>query len=349
MGKTNSQLQRKNAFERADEAALALGVSWWQVVLETLGKSDLNLEVSEPEFILLAEGSSLGPQVLERRTIVERKKGKRKPRSWTITRPIPYRFSTLPLDMLEGIARDIYNESEALWREANIENLVRVAQSFDIGEALADARECLGPDASDDELQHFAEQLRYPAELVEGGEAAERFFDESVSRGDVVEAEDGTVTFVEASLPPGSQPFGANEWDHYSADEVAELDGPESDWAYSFRVVRLCEAIRADEKNAIQLAIQLGAVTREWEIWRENEEFLQKGRELFAAQQERARTNRRKAWMDRVDDDFRNGRIAPTASAYAQRLHRDRTLDLPSVDRIKNYISSLRRSEHETS
>ncbi|MBJ7437956.1 MAG: hypothetical protein JHD35_02875 [Sphingopyxis sp.] len=291
----------RNAFERALDAALAFQTSWWHSVEDAISKDLIEAEISEPQVVLLGdETSALGPRYFDRRVLTIKKKatakGKAKPiEQWTITRPMPLRFSSLPIELLETLARDILAQSEALWRQANIDNLVAEAQNFDLNEALQTAREILGDDAGEADLLEFANQMRLPAELAEGGDAAAKFFDESISRVSIDVDDDGSVIFPETPQPPGAQPFDAGEWDFYSPEEVAEFEGPETDAAYAFRVVRLCEAIAAYPDAAVQLAMQLGAVTREWEIWRENEEFLRAGRTQFAQQQERARSKREKA------------------------------------------------------
>lgn len=335
----------KNAFERAQEAALAFQISWWQSIEEAIANNDIKAEISEPQFIRLGdEQSALGPRLFERRSLTIRLKGKRKKENWTITRPLPVCFSALPLEMLEELARELLTQCEAEWRQANIDNLVAHARSYDRKEALSLARDLLGADADTEELEHFADQMRFPAELIEGGDAAAQFFDEAVSCEPFDVAEDGTVEFLPESPPaPGAQPFDVGEWDYYTPEEVADFDGPETDAAYAFRVVRLCEAIRSNPDGALQLAMQLGAVTREWEIWRENEEFLVMGRARFAEQSRLARSKREKPWMTRVRADFAAGEIGPNIAGYARKLARRRNLQPPSVDRIRNFVSLLKR------
>lgn len=336
-----------NAFERAQDAALAFQISWWQSIEAAIANNDMQAEVSAPEFLRLGdEHSALGPRLFERRTLTVRRKGKRKKERWTITRPVPIRFSALPIEMLEEIARDLLAQGEAQWRQANIDNLVEHARSYDRDEALAVARDVLGPAADAEELEHFAEQLRFPAELIEGGEAAARFFEEAVSSVAFDVADDGTVDFLpEPPPPPGAQPFDVGEWDYYTPEEIADFDGPETDAAYAFRVVRLCEAIRSNPDAGLQLAMQLGAVTREWEIWRENEEFLLMGRARFAEQSRLARSKAEKPWMAQVRADFAADAVGSNIADYARKLARRRDLQPPSVDRIRNFVSQLRRQQ----
>jgi hypothetical protein len=333
----------KNAFERAEASILALRISWWETLIDAVASGEFDATISDPEIIDFGEGLALGRMLLERRTITKKINGEKRISSWTVSRPISYRFSGLPLVELAAIAKDIYDHSQEEWRQANIANLIEYARSYNRAEALDQARDILGNDASSDQLENFADQLRPPEELLQGGDAAADFFDSSVSRCDFDENEDGTLKFNETSLPPGMQPFGDNEWDYYSADEVAQLDGPHSDCAYAFRVIRLCEAINANPQHSIILAMQLGAVAREWEIWRENEEFILKGREHFSNQVAFAKLKQVKAWMKRVNEDYDQDKIGNSNAAYARKIARDRSLDPPSVDTIKNYVSKLKR------
>jgi hypothetical protein len=333
----------KNAFERAEASILALRLSWWETVINAIKSGEIDATISDPEIIDFGEGLTLGRMLLERRTITRKLHGKKKTSSWAVSRPIPYRFSALPLADLAAIAKDIYDHSQEEWRQANIANLIEYAQSYNRAEALDQARDILGNEASSDELEDFADQLRPPEALQQGGDAAADFFDKSVSRCDFDENEDGTLKFNETSLPPGIQPFGDNEWDYYSADEVAQLDGPHSDCAYAFRVIRLSEAVEANSQHSVTLAMQLGAVAREWEIWRENEEFILKGREHFSKQLALAKSKPVKAWMNRVNEDYAQDKIGNSNAAYARKISRDRSLDPPSVDTIKNYVSKMKR------
>lgn len=341
----------RNAFERALDAALAFQTSWWVSVEEAISKDFIKAETSQPEILRLGdETSALGPRFFERRVLTVKKKPAGKGRAkrvgqWTITRPVPLRFSSLPIDMLEALARDIFSQSEAEWRQANIDNLVEEARSFNLADAMLTAREFLGDDADEGALRKFAEQLRLPPELAEGGDAAAKFFDEKVSRVSIDFDDDGGVNFPETPQPPGAQPFDVGEWDFYSPEEVDEFDGPETDAAYAFRVVRLCEAIAAHPDSAVQLALQLGAVTREWEIWRENEEFLQAGRAQFAQQSERARSKREKAWMTQVRADVAANKIGPSIADYARKLLQKRELHPPTLNRIRNFVSQLRHEQ----
>lgn len=343
MPNTRKNFKPKNAFERAETAILALRLSWWEILIDAVESVEIDATVSDPEIIDFGDDLVLGRMLLERRTITMKPHGKRKRSSWAVSRPIPLRFSALPLVELAAIAKDIYDHSQEEWRQANIANCIEFAQSYNRAEALDEAREMLGKDASSDEMEAFADQLRPPEELLQGGDVAAEFFDNCVSTCDFDVNEDGTLKFNEKSLPPGMQPFGDNEWDYYSADEVAELDGPHSDCAYAFRVIRLCEAVQANPQHSITLAMQLGAVAREWEIWRENEDFILKGREYFSKQVALAKSKPAKAWMNRVNEDYALAKIGNSNAAYARKIAKDRSLDPPSVDTIKNYVSKLKR------
>lgn len=341
---------RRNAFERAQDAALAYQVSWWQLLEQAIAEGVIKAEISGAEFIRLGDDdSALGARLFERRTLTVAagtpSEGAAAQSEWEITRPIPVLFSSLPIEALEVLAADILENSEAEWRQANIDHLIAEARSFDIAEARATAREVLGEDADDAAIDRFAEQLRLPSELVDGGAAAAAFFDEQVSSVRIDEGEDGELLFPETPTPPGAQPFDVGEWDYYTPEEVEDVGGPESDAAYAFRVLRLCEAIRGTPDAAVQLAMQLGAVTREWEIWRENEEFLRAGRTQFAEQGRRARSKPEKAWMRQVREDLAAGAIGSNVADYARKLERRRDLHPPSSDRIRNFISQIKREE----
>jgi hypothetical protein len=291
----------------------------------------------------LNEQGSLGSQYFERRTISIERKGRRKPESWIITRPIPFRFSALTLTELEDIARSIYEHSQADWRQANIENCIVEARAYDRTQAIYNARHLLGPDATEQEIEEIADQMRLSAALVEGGDAAAAFFDEYVSVCNFDVGENGELEFRDIPPLPIDQPFDASEWDYYSPEEIAELGGPECDAAYAYRVMRLCEAIGANEKDALHLAVQLGAVTREWEIWRENEEFLHAGRNMFTMQRERSQSKTEKDWMKQVREDILNKRIGLNIAAYARKFVREhRNLDTPKAEAIRNFISRTR-------
>lgn len=310
-------------------------------MIDAVASGEIDATISDPEIIDFGDDLTLGRMLLERRTIAKKLPGNKKQSSWTVSRPIPYRFSALPLAELAAIAKDIYEHSQQEWRRADIANCIEYAQSYNRSDALAEARDILGDGANLELLEDFADQLRPPDELLLGGDVAADFFDNSVSACDFDVNDDGTIKFNETSLPPGMQPFGDNEWDYYSSDEVAELDGPHSDYAYAFRVIRLCAAVQDTPQHAITLAMQLGAVAREWEIWRENEEFIIKGREYFSKQLALAKSKPTKAWMMRVNDDYAQDKIGNSNAAYARKIAKDRSLNPPTADTIKNYISTL--------
>ena len=343
MNDSKKSARPMNAFERANQAMLGYQSSWWERVISSIEENGFKANISLPEIIHFDDDLIFGPIILERRSITAKLDGKRKKSTWTITRPILYRFSALPLDELKKIAETIVEQCQSDWRQANIDNLIKEARSHNRFEALAEARYILGAGSTKAEIERIADQLRPAQELIEGGEAAAIFFDSRVSRCDFEEMEDGSLDFQTAALPPGKQPFGTSEWDYYSPDEVAELDGPESDWAYAFRILRLCEAIKSEGSDALNIAMQLGAVTREWEIWRENEEFIRKGKEHFAKQSNLARSKATKPWRNRVRQDFENGKIQSPTSNYARKIAKERSLNPPTESTIKNFISSLRR------
>jgi hypothetical protein len=258
------------------------------------------------------------------------------------------RFSALPIDLLERLARDILDQSDAEWRQANIEAVVAAAQTFDEDGRLEIARDVLGSDAAEEELRIFADQLRMPEELLKGGEEAAKFFDESISTVTIM-GDEGEEQLADDPPPaPGRTALLAGEWDFYTPEEVEGYGGPESDAAYAFRIVRLCEAIRAEAEVAVQLAINLGAVTREWELWRENEEFIAAGRAHFAQQSRLARSRSERPWMAQVRLDLAEGRIGDNVAHYAREFkRRRRDLSPPEVDRIRNFISELRKAGTE--
>ena len=336
----------RNAFERAQDATLAFGVSWWESVTKAVEAQASGTTISKPEIFLRGDPlTGFGELILERRTIALPKKGRNKSRHWTITRTVPIRFSMLPPDKLEEIARELLQQSEAEWRAANLANVLKWAESMEGEDGLDIARICLGGDASEAELQAYA-ALLVPEELREGGAAAEKFFNEAISVVSINEdAEGGPALLSEPPPPPGAHPIDVGEWDFYTPEELDDLAGPESDPAYAFRVIRLCEAMRADPKRATRIAMMLGAVTREWELWRENHEFLHAGRAHFAEQSRLARSKREKPWMAQVREDFAVDKIVPTIAAYARKLRRRRDLNPPSVDTIQNFISKLRKEQ----
>ncbi len=251
----------------------------------------------------------------------------------------------LPLALLERLARDILEQSDKAWHEANLEAAITAAREFDIEEARQLARDMLGADASTDEVEKLAQQMRLPDALAEGGDAAAQFFDANVSMVEIVEDDEGSHEILENRAGAASEAtLGFDEWDLYSPEEVADLGGPEADAAYAFRVVRLCEAIRDRPETGVQLAVQLGAVTREWELWRENEEFIRAGRARFAQQIKSSRSRPERPWMTAVREDLACGRIGTSAAQYAREFkRRRRDLQPPGLERIRNYVSELRR------
>lgn len=336
----------RNAFERAQDAMLAYGMSWWESVAKAAKEAVPGATISKPEVFIRGDPlAGFGEQILERRTITFPKKGRKKQQSWTITRAVPIRFSMLPPGELETIARELLYQSEADHRAANLANVLEWAASMDGDEGLDIARMCLGEDVSEAELKAYAASL-VPDALREGGAAAENFFEEAISVVSIDEdADDGPQMLPEPAPAPGVHPIDTGEWDFYTPEEIDDLSGPESDPAYAFRVVRLCEAMRANPERATHIAMMLGAVTREWELWRENEEFLRAGRTRFAEQSRLARSKPEKRWMAQVRADFAEDKILPSIAAYARKLHRWRELDPPGVDTIQNFISKLRREK----
>jgi hypothetical protein len=337
---------RPNAFERASDAVLALDTGWWTSLV---GAGISELDFSDPEYLALGnETTSVGGMILERRTLTYKIDGDADPETVIITRPVMTRFSALPIDLLERLARDILEHADAEWRQANIENVIAVAQSFGEEERLDIARDVLGADASEEEIRAFADQLQMPEELLQGGEAAAKFFDDSISSVAVVGEEGEERLADEPAPPPGRTALLTGEWDYYTPEEVEDYGGPESDRAYAFRIVRLCEAIRADPQVSVQLAVHLGAVTREWEMWRENEEFITAGRAHFAQQSRLARSRSERPWMTQVRQDLAEGRIGVNVAHYAREFkRRRRNLLPPEVDRIRNFVSELRKAKDE--
>lgn len=339
-----TKVRPRNAFERARDSMLAFDVSWWEAIGTAFTEAVPGTQVSEPSYLSLGDDlEGLGRLIFERRTITLPKKGRDKQKRWTITRTTPVRFSMLPPELLEGIARDLLDQADAEWRRANIDHVINVARSF--GEdAIEIAKLTLGADASPEAIEDYAHGLM-PTELLEGGAAAERYFDESISMASIGMREDGSEGVLpEPPPPPGIQPINFGEWDLYSPEQIVEYDGPHSDPSYAFRVVKLCEALRNHPKRAIAISMLLGAVTREWEIWRENEEFLTVGRARFAEQSRHARSKAEKPWMAKVRQDVANDAIGPSIAAYARKLKRHhRDLAPPSVERIRNFVSAARR------
>lgn len=316
--------------------------SWWT----SLAGADLSeISFSPPHFIPLGEDTVVGGMVLDRRIVSYRVGENDEEQTEIVTRPVMTRFSALPIALLERIARDLLSEADDQWRKANIEAVVAHAQSFGEAERLITARDILGSEATADELAEFAEQMKMPDALIEGGEAAAEFFDRYVSTATLI-GEPGEEQIAEAPPEPGRTALLTCEWDYYTPEDIEHYDGPETDSAYAFRVVRLCEAIRAQPDAAVQLAVQLGAVAREWEMWRENEEFLRAGRAHFAQQSHLAKSRRERPWMTQVRRDLEEGRIGDNVAEYARKFARiNRHLKPPGTDRIRNFVSELRQAD----
>lgn len=333
---------RPNAFERARDATLALDTGCW-TSLSGAGLSEIGF--SPPNFIQLGNDDSvIGGMVLDRRIVTYRVEKDDDEETEIVTRPVMTRFSALPIDLLERLARDLLEKADAEWREANIEAVVATAQSFDEGERLDIARDLLGVAATEAELAALAEQLKMPDALVAGGEAAAKFFDEYVGVVTLT-GEEGEEQIADPPPEPGRTALLTGEWDYYTPEDIEHYGGPESDGAYAFRIVRLCEAIRAQPDAAVQLAVHLGAVAREWEVWRENEEFLRAGRAHFAQQSHLAKSRGERAWMTQVRQDLAAGRIGDSVAQYARKFARERRdLKPPGIDRIRNFVSELRRA-----
>jgi hypothetical protein len=336
----------RNAFERAQDAMLAYGISWWESVAKATQAAAPGATVSKPEIFTIGDPlEGFGEQILERRNITFPKKGRKKPQSWTITRAVPIRLSMLPPEELEPIARELLEQSEAEHRAANLANVLDWAASMDGEEGFDIARMCLGDDASEVELKAYAASL-VPEALRSSGAAADKFFDEAITVVSIDEdAEGGPKMLPKPAPAPGVHPIDTGEWDFYSPEEINDLSGPQSDPAYAFRVLRLCEEIRSNPERATHIAMMLGSVTREWELWRENYEFLSAGRARFAEQSRLARSKREKPWMAQVRVDFEAGKIEPSIAAYARRFSLRRNLNPPGVDTIQNFISKLRREQ----
>lgn len=343
-----SRRDRRNAFERARDAVLAIDAGWWQALAGS-GLAEVEFDGIQ-HFRLGDESCVVGGIVFERRIVTLRMEDSTEPFTHILTRPVMTRFSSLPLSLLERLARDILEQSESEWRDANLQAAIDAARSFDLDDAIETARETLGPGATDAEVRNLAEQMRFPDELVEGGEAAAKFFDNNVSVVSIKEdGEGGGQIAPEPPAAPGRNPLILDEWDIYTPEEVANLDGPETDASYAFRIVRLCEAIREIPDSAVQLAVQLGAVTREWEMWRENGEFIAAGRARFAQQSELSKSRSRRPWMTAVQNDLEQGLIGENVAAYTRAFkRRRRDLDPPSEDRIQNFVSELRRQPKPT-
>lgn len=340
--KSKRRRDRPNAFERARDATLALDTGWWT----SLAGADLSeIGFSPPQFIQLGdEDAVIGAMVLDRRIITYRAKKEDEEHTEIVTRPLVTRFSALPIDLLERLARDLLSQADAEWRQANIEAAVAAAHSFDESERLDLARQILGPEASETDLGVFAEQLKMPDALTAGGDAAADCFDRYIGTVTIT-GEPRDEQIADEPPEPGRTALLTGEWDYYTPEDIEHYGGPESDGAYAFRIVRLCEAIRAQPDAALQLALHLGAVAREWEIWRENEEFLRAGRAHFAQQSRLAKSRSERPWMVQVRHDLAAGRIGDNVAQYARKFTREqRHLNPPAVDRIRNFVSELRQS-----
>lgn len=338
---------RGNAFDRAADAVLALDAGWWTAFA---GSQVADFEISDPQIITLGdENTVIGGVVFDRRVILYKANGSDVEEEALITRPVMTKFSGLPIAVLEMLAKNILEQANAECRKANIDYVISEARAFDEEDERRElARELLGEDASEEDIGRYAEQLRMPAELLAGGEAAAKFFDESISTVRITGDEGEEQIADEPLPPPGRTALIAGEWDFYTPEEVADLGGPESDAAYAFRIVRLCEAIHAEPEIATQLGMHLGAVTREWEMWRENEEFIMAGRAHFAQQSRLARSRNEREWMTEVRRDLAEGRIGKNVAHYAREFKRKRRLlKPPSIDRIRNFVSDLRREPEE--
>jgi hypothetical protein len=149
----------------------------------------------------------------------------------------------------------------------------------------------------------------------------------------------------DAPPAPGAGLLGDSEWDYYSPEDLEDRGGPESDWSYAFRVTSLCRAIRDTPKHAVTLSIQLGAVLREWAIWREYDEFVVAGIKSFERQSQRAAGKAERPWMKHVRDDVLTGRVTGSVAAYARTIAGMRHLRPPSADRIKNYVYEVRKDQ----
>jgi hypothetical protein len=333
---------RPNAFERAANASLQMDVDWWKAATATLRKTTPGLRVSKPEFVELVadEAPSIGTQALQRRKVTFPARGRAVAKTMTISRPVGVRFSALPLRALREVVAEIIELAEAEWARLSAAELADVARNFSESEALANARDLLGSEGSDEEVADFARSICLPPLFAEGGNAAERYIRD---HAEFVELDENNGLLLRPTAP-GRNRFPISEWDFYTPEEVLHRGGPESDWAYAFRVSRLLDAIEECPADGVELAVQLGALLREWEVWREYDEFLQAGFRHFAEQRQRAASKSEKPWMTRVREDFETDRIGSNLAAYARRIAATRDLKPPSAERIKNFISELRRS-----
>jgi hypothetical protein len=191
---------RQNAFDRARDAVLAIDTGWWTSIA---GSGITEIGLSDPEYLSLGDEKTIvGGLVFERRTVTMRHPDHVEAVIETVTRPVMTRFSSLPIDLLERLARDILEQGEAERRKANLANVIAAAQSFDEEERLKIAREILGEDADDDTVKAMADQLRMSAELIAGGERAAKFFDDMVSTVTIEDdPEEGQRIVPEICLP----------------------------------------------------------------------------------------------------------------------------------------------------
>lgn len=99
------------------------------------------------------------------------------------------------------------------------------------------------------------------------------------------------------------------------------------------------------------LGIQMGAVLREWAIWREFDEFILAGVAVFQRQSRRATQKPERPWMKHVREDVIQGRVTENVAAYARQISKMRSLSPPSLERIRNYVYEVRRNlaSNETS
>ena len=152
----------KNAFERAEAAALRFRASWWSIASKALRSTQKDVYISRKLHVpLLAERPTVGSVEFDRRTVRYRPKGKRKSRTFVISRPTDFRLSSLPLEAVQSLANDIVAEAEEQWRQAAIEHLVQEARSQTHEDCLKVAQEVLGLTASCQELEAFAEQISF--------------------------------------------------------------------------------------------------------------------------------------------------------------------------------------------
>lgn len=335
---------RPNAFERARAASLKIRLSFWAALEKSLKKNKVKAKLSRPENYLLSdENATVGAVGLERRTLTFFDKKGKPFEEWVLARPLEHGLASLPLGLIEEHADSIIQQAEKASRAANLQAVLDAVEGWTEEDSLAIAREALGPNAAADELKDFAAGIQFPEELLGGEDQASAFFDENISTVRIEECEDGSSKIADAPPEaPGAQPLGDSEWDHYTPEELEDRGGPESDWSYAYRVKRLCEAIRAEPEHSITLGLQLGAILREWEIWREFGEFLTAGVETFRRQSERASSKKELPWMKHVREDFEAGRITGSIADYARTIVKMRSLKPPSLERVKNFVSELR-------